>query len=122
VSRTKDQIIGSRAEQKAQRFLEGKGLIMRNKNWRGRFGELDLVMTDQEVLVVVEVRWRSGRGYGSAVESVTKDKQRKIITATKEYVSKTNWEGEVRFDVIGMSESRDGERRIEYIEDAFYDK
>ena len=50
------QIIGYKAEEKALFFLEERGLKVVERNFRCRFGEIDLIMQDNDVLVFVEVR------------------------------------------------------------------
>lgn len=87
------------------------------RNHHTRYGELDLVLTDGTTLVVAEVRYRSGDAYGTAAETVTHGKQKKIITATRDFLSKNRkWQNApVRFDVVGVSAS--GE--LDWIEQAF---
>ena len=61
---------GARWERAAQRELERNGLRLRAANVRYRGGELDLVMDDRDVLVFVEVRYRSGARFGGGAASV----------------------------------------------------
>ncbi len=106
---------GESAEQQAHSFLIKQGLRPVSRNFRCKQGELDLIMTDKQTLVIVEVRFRKTDRYGSAAESVTPAKQSRIIAATQFYLStqKTDWP--IRFDVIAMS----GNGSINWIKNAF---
>ena len=65
-------------EKIAKQFLEQAGLKTITANFRSRFGEIDLIMRDGRTLVFVEVRFRKTISHGSAEESVTHAKQRKM--------------------------------------------
>ena len=78
-------VLGRRAEDLALRHLESAGLELLRRNYRCRAGEIDLVMFDREsrVLVIVEVRSRSQREFGSAAATVSFRKQRRIVLAAR---------------------------------------
>ncbi|MDD1612131.1 MAG: YraN family protein [Methylococcaceae bacterium] len=107
---------GENAEQQAEQFLADKGLKRVCRNFRCKQGELDLVMLDDQTLVIIEVRFRKSGKYGSALESITRAKQSRIIAATQIYLSKQKTDRPVRFDVIAIT----GEGGIEWIPNAFY--
>ncbi|MFZ7208085.1 YraN family protein, partial [Bordetella avium] len=69
---------GKRAEAQGLRLLRAQGLRLLARN---RHGELDLIMLDGEVLVVVEVRWRSGSAFGGAAASIGPAKQARLARA-----------------------------------------
>ena len=69
---------GRWAEEAAARHLAAHGLVCRERNFRSRYGEIDLVMEDGEVLVFVEVRSRGGSGFMDPAESVDRTKRRRI--------------------------------------------
>ncbi|MCW9022255.1 MAG: YraN family protein, partial [Sedimenticola sp.] len=77
---------GNEAEQLAQRYLEQRGLRTLERNYRCKMGEIDIIMKDQDSLVFVEVRYRKQNAFGSAAESVTTTKQKKIIRAAYHYL------------------------------------
>ncbi len=79
--------LGRDAERLAQAWLETQGLSLVCANWRGRRGELDLVMRDRGVLAVVEVRARIGRPHDDARASVDRRKVRRLTGAIREYLS-----------------------------------
>ena len=106
---------GESAEQQAQQFLIKNGLKPVSRNFRCKQGELDLIMTDQQTLVIVEVRFRKTDQYGSAAESVTQKKQSRIIAATHVYLASHPTDRRIRFDVVAMS----GNGKVEWIKNAF---
>ena len=106
---------GESTEEQAHRFLINKGLKLVCRNYRCKQGELDLIMTDQQTLVIIEVRYRKTDQYGSALESVTRTKQSRIIAATHIYLSSQKTDRPIRFDVVAIS----GNGKIEWIQNAF---
>lgn len=106
---------GESAEEQAFRFLVDNGLEPVTRNFRCKQGELDLIMLDNQTLVIVEVRFRKTDKYGSAVESVTRTKQSRIIAATHIYLSTHKTSRPIRFDVVAIS----GNGQIDWIKNAF---
>lgn len=108
---------GQRSERLAESFLNKQGVTILARNFRSKFGEIDLIARHKKELVFVEVRFRSSQGFGSAVETVNISKQRKLIK-TAEYFLLTHPELAqlfMRFDVIGV----DAQQNIEWIKGAF---
>lgn len=108
--------IGDLAEQKACEYLQAHGLKLIIKNYRCVYGEVDLIMRDDQDIVFIEVRSRTNTGYGSAIESINKNKQKKIMGTSIRFLQQRNWLNKVnsRFDVIGIHHDS-----IEWIKDAF---
>lgn len=98
-------LLGQTAEAHAERYLESQGLKRLARNWRCRFGEIDLIMQDQRTLVFVEVRLRSSAKFGGAAASVTSGKQRKLLAAAKLYLSNLAELPPCRFDVVALGDS-----------------
>lgn len=69
---------GNWAEEVAARHLANHGLVCRERNFRSRYGEIDLVMEDGALVVFVEVRSRSVAGFMDPVESVDRRKRARI--------------------------------------------
>lgn len=107
---------GEAFEEKASLFLKKNGLQILERNYRCRFGEIDLIARDGKSYVFVEVKYRKGTISGSAVEAVTKTKQRRICRVAVYYLSTHCFSMDLpcRFDVIGI----DGEQLC-WIRDAF---
>lgn len=110
-------VVGQAAESRAEAFLKTHGLALVARNWRCRFGEIDLVMQDGPTLVFVEVRLRSRSDFGGAAASVTLAKQKKLLAAARQYLSTLKTLPPCRFDVVALS----GETPPEWIRNAFDD-
>ncbi|MES0873003.1 YraN family protein [Sinimarinibacterium thermocellulolyticum] len=95
---------GAQAEDAALRLLLAHGLKLVCRNYRCRGGELDLVMLDGQTLVVVEVRARSHAGFASALESIDRRKQDRLVHATQMFLAAhpAHAGRAVRFDVLGF--------------------
>ncbi|MGQ0620996.1 MAG: YraN family protein [Panacagrimonas sp.] len=108
---------GAREEALAADYLVARGLSLVERNVRARGGELDLVMREGETLVIVEVRKRSHRGFGSAAESVDSRKQARIVAAAQALLATRPQFARlaVRFDVVAL----DSQDHIEWIKAAF---
>lgn len=94
---------GQSAEQRACRYLQARGLRLRERNVRSRRGEIDLVMEDGSTLVFVEVRFRGATAHGSPLESVGAVKQRRLIRAAHAYLQRHRLDRPCRFDVVAIT-------------------
>jgi len=107
---------GARAERLAARWLGRQGLRLVARNVRFRFGEIDLVMEDSDVLVFVEVRYRAREDYGGAAASVTAAKRKRMERAIRGYVAAhpATARRPLRADVVAVSAGD----RIDWIRNA----
>jgi len=108
---------GKEAEQAAADFLTSRGLTLTDKNYRCRFGEIDLVMRDGKVLVFVEVRMRASEKFGGAAASITAGKQAKLIRTAQHYLADLKTAPACRFDAVLLSGAKGD--KIEWIKNAF---
>lgn len=117
---TSNTASGPRWEAAAQRELQRNGLRMRAANVRFRFGEIDLVMDDGEVLVFVEVRYRSGGGFGGGAASVDARKRMRLARAASAYLASLPKLSHrpCRFDVVSVSGTEPAPR-FDWIRNAF---
>lgn len=115
-----EDALGRRGEDIAAWFLEQRGLVLLNRNWRCRDGELDIVATDGSRLVVAEVKTRSGSDFGTPAEAVTPAKAARIRRLASVWLSanRVGW-CEVRFDVVAVLCPAGGEVRVEHLEGVF---
>jgi len=112
-------ILGKEGERVAELYLKHKGYKLVERNYRCSAGELDLIVLDRRVIVFVEVKTRSGPGFGSPLEAVEFHKQRKMIQAAQYFLSaKRLHQRDARFDVVGISWPG-REPVVEHIENAF---
>ena len=112
--------IGKWAESFAAASLEDRGMRIVGRNFRTRFGEVDLIASDGETLCFVEVRARRSSAFGSPSETVTASKARRIIAASQEYLQQDgalwmDW----RIDVAAVELDKWGRpASVEFIESA----
>lgn len=116
---TKDAL-GRRGEDLAVEYLQQRGLVVLSRNWRCRDGELDVVATDRNRLVVCEVKTRSGIGYGGPAEAVTPHKAARIRRVTQAWLAehRVRW-CEIRFDVVAVLVPPTGPVSVQHYESAF---
>jgi putative endonuclease len=110
-----DHPSGVAAEELAARYLATQGLRVIARNYRCRFGEIDLIAKDGEALVFVEVRLRRSGRFGGALASITRAKQKKLIATARCYLSGLRDVPSCRFDAI-LLDALDA-RRIEWLRD-----
>lgn len=108
---------GRAAEERALHYLQARGLRLRERNFRMRGGEIDLIMQQGEVLIFIEVRYRKSSHYGSPAETVTATKQRRLTAAAAHYLQRRGLNLPCRFDVIGITGP--DQEQLEWIRDAF---
>ncbi len=114
------QRIGDRGEALALRYLAKKGYTLVERNYRTRFGEIDLIVRDKGALVFVEVKLRRGTDFGDPLEAVTPRKQARIRRVAELYLAEkgAGFDEEVRFDVVGILLGV-GKPKVRHVEDAF---
>lgn len=107
---------GAAYESLAAAFLQKKGYEILERNFYSPKGEIDLIAKDGPYLVFVEVKYRSDSRYGHPLETVDKNKQRRIRGAARYYLRKNGMGEETacRFDVVGMLKEE-----LIHIENAF---
>ena len=108
---------GREGELAAERFLVGLGMVLVARDVRLKTGQLDLVMMDGECLVLVEVKARSGRGWGLAQEAVGWQKLRKLAQLAETFrLQHPGLGSRERVDVVAVDLDHDGRAiRCEHI-------
>lgn len=111
---------GRWAEEAAARYLIEHGLVCRARNFRSRYGEIDLIMDDDGVLVFVEVRSRAGAGFMDPAESVDHAKCRRIARTADAWLRACRHAPvpACRFDVVAVT-GEPGAPRIRWLRAAF---
>lgn len=107
---------GAAAEQFATEFLQRQGLKIAVRNYRCRFGEIDIIAQDGKTLVFVEVKSRSTEKFGGAAASITYSKRSKLLRAARHYLAQHKNASPCRFDAVLV---RGELPQIEWIRDAF---
>ncbi|MCI1719865.1 MAG: YraN family protein [Bacteroidales bacterium] len=109
---------GKEGEDIALEFLQSKGLRLLSRNWRCGHLELDIVMEDDKMLHIVEVR---SREYPVVIEpfaTVDAAKRKKVIAAAAGFVKRNRIKKEVVFDVVSVVFMPQG-HTVEYFPNAF---
>ncbi|MFJ4650322.1 YraN family protein [Nocardia sp. NPDC088792] len=112
--------LGAHGEELAARFLRDAGMEIVARNWRCRYGELDLIVRDGDVTVFVEVKTRSSLVCGQPAEAVTYLKQQRIRRLALVWLHEQPgpWL-HVRFDVISVLIRRAREPEIRHLQAVF---
>jgi putative endonuclease len=116
------KILGEDYENRAVALLENGGLILLERNFRGKPGEIDIIALDGQQLVFVEVRGRTNRCFASAAGSVDTRKQHRIILTAQLFLQRRPQfaQSPCRFDVITFEPPQSGTpARIRWIRGAF---
>lgn len=112
---------GRRGEQAAARLYLRRGFTLLEHNYHTRYGELDLVLRDEEgTLVLCEVKTRSPRSQSSPAEAVDRAKRRRLILAAELYLQRTGQsDAPVRFDIAEVTPLDSGRWMVHIIKGAF---
>lgn len=120
--------VGRFGEQRAAEHLAGLGYEVLDRNWRvsgaggdrPAAGELDLVVRDGSTIVFVEVKTRSGRGFGTPAESVTREKVGRLRRLAVRWLEAhpEHTPAPIRFDVVSVLRGRDGVE-VTHLQSAF---
>jgi putative endonuclease len=114
------QAVGAYGERRAVEHLVKAGMVLLDRNWRCRDGEIDIVARDGDVLVFCEVKTRRGAGYGTPAEAVIATKARRLRRLAAQWLEDHPVRPqEVRFDVVSVLPQRRGPARVEHLRGAF---
>lgn len=120
--------LGDRGEQLAAEYLESKGYVILDRNYRFQRAEVDLVCFEPAEdpshggeIVFAEVKTRSGLGFGRPEEAVSEQKRRHLVRAAQAYVHERRLErSPCRFDVVSILLRDKDEPEIEHFKRAFW--
>ena len=98
--------LGRLAEDDALAYLLLQGLLLVQRNFLCKGGELDLIMRDGKSIVFVEVRQRSSSAFGGALASITPTKQRRMVSAAQTWLLTQKRLPACRFDAVVMDGGR----------------
>ncbi len=112
--------IGALGERIAAEHLTGLGYVIRERNFRSREGEIDIIAQKDDFLVFVEVRTRRSHSFGTPEESVNAEKKERLIALAQAYMqSRDDLPLSWRIDVVAVELGPKGELyRVELIENA----
>jgi len=111
--------LGAQGERIAGAHLEAHGLVIEARNYRTRFGEIDLIARDGEETVFVEVRTKRSAAYGTPEESITLRKQARLVRTAQQYLAQHGRTGSSwRVDLVAITLQSDGPAHIVHVESA----
>lgn len=112
------QAVGRAGEEMAATWLEGRGWRVVARNWRCKAGEADIVAIEPGgTLVFVEVKCRSGRGFGSPLEAITRAKLASMRQVAGCWVAQRGTDGRpIRLDAVGITWRRGHAPEIDHVE------
>jgi putative endonuclease len=108
--------IGRAGENLAAEFLVKQGFEIAARNYRHGRGEIDLIVKRNDWLLFIEVKTRTSSSFGEPEGFVHDFQINRIFDAAEHYIFDTDWQGNVRFDVISIKLSKDPV--IDHFEDA----
>jgi putative endonuclease len=114
---------GLHYESLAKDYLLQQGLTLVEQNYHCRFGEIDLIMLQQDVLCFIEVKFRNSMGYGGAASAIPIQKQKKIVKTSQFYLAQNDRHSQhsMRFDALLMQQQANNQSTdIDWIQNAFY--
>lgn len=112
--------IGHRGENQAIRYLEDLGWEILARNWRSGRREIDIIARDGDQLVFLEVKTRRSILRGHPIEYIDARKQEFMVEAATQYLAQAGWDGEFRFDLIGIVDHPQPPTEITHVRDAFF--
>lgn len=116
---TKHIKLGKEGERLATDFLERKGYIILERNYRFKKVEIDIIAKKDNILSVVEVKTRSSTYYGNPEAFVKPQQIKNLVAAIDQYIISNDLDMEVQFDIIAIVKEKN-ETKIEHLENAFY--
>ncbi len=110
---------GKQGENLAVEYLLEEGYEILERNWRFKHIEVDIIARQKDILVIAEVKTRSGNSYGEPSTAVDFRKQRYLIFAAERYLFSHYLDLEVRFDIVSIIIDQ-GRTVLEHIKEAFH--
>ncbi len=113
--RAKD-VLGRHGEDVAAAHLVGAGFAILARNWRCPAGEIDIVARDGAVLVICEVKTRSGLRFGAPLEGVTARKAARLHRLAAAWVHAQGVHPrEIRIDLVGVLQEGRAPAQVEHV-------
>lgn len=111
-----NRALGDRGEAIAAEYLAAQGFRILERNWRTRHGELDIVAREHRTVVAVEVKTRSGTGYGTPLEAITARKAARLRRLLLDWRRARSAHGlELRIDAVGITLLPGAAPRIDHL-------
>jgi putative endonuclease len=111
--------LGKWGEQMAVQYLEHKGYRIIARDWKDGHRDLDIVAVWNQTLVIVEVKTRRNSLFIAPEETVDWRKIRSVSMAASKFVKLNHIDADIRFDIVTVVKTANGDADIQHIEDAF---
>jgi putative endonuclease len=112
--------VGAYGERVAAAHLVEQGMVVLDRNWRCRSGEIDLILRDGSELVFCEVKTRRGDRFGTPAEAVDAAKVRRLRRLAAQWLLQAGLRvPTVRFDVVSVLPQPAGAAHVEHLRGAF---
>lgn len=108
--------VGESGERLAERWLTDRGMVLVERNWRCSDGEVDLILTDGEAVVICEVKTRTSAAFGQPVEAITRAKLLRLRRLAARWAREHPGHGRLRIDVVGLLGHPDGTYAVTHLE------
>ncbi|WP_035945204.1 YraN family protein [Fusobacterium perfoetens] len=97
---------GDYFENLALKFLEAQEFQLIKKNFYSHFGEIDLILRKDNLIIFVEVKERSSKKFGNGFEAISKQKLKRIFLSANEFITINKLQNfDIRFDAIAFDEN-----------------
>lgn len=97
----KNKKLGNEGEKIATKYLETIGYLIKERNFKSKSGEIDIIAQKDDQIIFIEVKTRSSNNYGSGIEAINKIKQKHILITAAYYAFINHIEeSNIQFDVI----------------------
>lgn len=106
--------VGAFYEKAACEYLERQGILIIQKNYRCKMGEIDIIGRQGNCVIFFEVKYRKSQVYGQALAAVNYEKQKTMCKCAAIYCMQHPWVQEIRYDVIGITDTK-----IDWVQNAF---
>lgn len=108
---------GDFGEELAAKYMEDRGMVILARNYHSRLGEIDIIAMDMDILVFTEVKTRTNRKYGSALEAITKAKLLRILKTGEIFMRENDLlDLQMRIDAVEVYLETD---ELNYFENVF---
>lgn len=115
--------LGVKGENAVAEYLRQHGYIIVKRNWKDKFGEIDIIAENKNCVAFVEVKTRKAGSMVSGEEAVDEAKQRRVRNTGIMFIKRFNTELPARFDVaeVTVSKDTDGKEKwmLKYTKNAF---
>ena len=109
--------LGKWGEDLAARYLQQKGYVIVERDWKSGHRDIDIVALDDDTVVFVEVKTRRNRVFGEPEDAIDYRKRQSLQTAISHYVKIHRINREIRFDIVTVVGTMEAEPEISHVKD-----